>query len=723
MKRISAIVMVCMLTLGAFMVVLEGEGAPEVTRAPGRTLYVAPENSTYTEIAYALLDALEGDTIYVAPGNYTKGLRISNDGITVIGNHTEGEVIVGWMADVIVGIYANWANVSGITFTDEYGHLGIMSIGYSENISLSDVKIIASSSGEGIYILDAKNLKFKNISVYSIDKQAVRIRDSHNITFEDFEFSCNTSMGGCFELDTTDDIVLDQGTIEVRGSGTAIYNLAGKDLDLYDVDTTFTEKFIMMETGNVSMHNMDIDPADILMDVPDPIQTVKSYFQRNIKMMVEVANGTTEPLQGGEINITHDGISYYSTEHFNGTGLTSNIDGEFEGPFPFLSWKKVWGSENVINGTNMIQAWFEGDHEVEIDAGPIDANITDDIDIILTGVYNQTRRISGQIIYKDGPMMGEFSRNSTVWLYDENGTVHSNMTIQNASGYFWFMDLPIGMNYTVVAIPENEAKGGEDHSGYLRTSGWVNLSYLPIVGSDLDLEFEYYEYIPLEAGPIFGYVKYQDGPSEGLFCEGANVTLLNFTGANVGNTTTDTLGYYEFEEVPFGIGYEVRVTPPLNELGVNLEITGYLFWDGSAFIHNVSTSINATLRYYDHVRPVSAHPKVTIIDDDDKVVEGAQVDVTIEGATYTSTTTMFGIATFEGLDMEIFPNGTEFRVSKEGYDDLEWTQGDPVPVFKETEDEKHVWLIIILVLIVMVIIAFAAYMIFFKKGLDEEIEE
>ena len=60
---------------------------------------------------------------------------------------------------------------------------------------------------------------------------------------------------------------------------------------------------------------------------------------------------------------------------------------------------------------------------------------------------------------------------------------------------------------------------------------------------------------------------------------------------------------------------------------------------------------------------------MTILDDEGNPVEGAQVEVTIEGATYTAKTNMFGKAVFQSLDMEDFPDGAEFEASKEGYDD------------------------------------------------------
>jgi hypothetical protein len=739
MKRLFAVLMILMLAAGAFFVLPEGEGAPAPTRDSGRTLYVARENSTYFDIDQALGDAQDGDTIYVAPGTYENGMLISINNLTVIGNHTEGDVIVGNNMEAIAGIHAQGVKVSGITFTDEHPHIGIISMSHADGSELTDVSFIAAQIGEGLNIRDSDNVTFRNITVRTNDRQAVRIMRSSNIEFLNFSFSCNTSMGGCFELDMTDNIVLENGNIELRSGGTAIYNLEGGSLSLHRIFADYTEKFIMMETGNISMYNMDIDPADILMDVPDPIHTVRSYFQRNIYMSVEAANGTIGPLEGGHIVITTDGDPVYATEHFNGTDAVSDAEGRFEEPFPFLSWELVGGDSNPRNGINTVTAWFKGDHPAEDNLGIVNANVTEFIDITFTGVYNQTRTIWGGISYENEPTEGSFWINATVFLYGENMTLIDNQTINQEiiipnmtipphsrlvifGKIYSFQDLPIGVNYTIIAIPENEVEEGGDQSGYLQTRGWVNLSYYPIGSSYLDLEFPYYEYVPPTEGPIFGFVRYNDGPKDGEFVEGAEVRLFNETMVEMGVTTTNASGYYEFVDIPFGEIYDLRVTPPLDELGVNLEITGYLPWD-YGFWHNISNRINASVKYYEYQEPASPHPEVTILDDDGDPVEGAQVEVTIEGATYTAKTNMFGIAVFESLDMEEFPSGTEFKASKEGYDDIEWKQGDDIPQFRESQEEDPIWLLVLIVVIVLVIIGAAAFLIFLRKGPEEVPEE
>jgi len=303
MKRMLAFLMVLSLISGALLIFPFGEAAENGTRAPGRTLYVAPINSTYNETKDALADALEGDTIYIAPGVYDTGLIITTGDITVIGNSTEGDVVIGQAGEGIAGVYAHNVTISGITFTDDRNHIGILAMNGADGARLTDLSLIASGLGEGLYIRDSFDLKFKNITVRTNNRQSVRIMNSENIEFENFGFSCNTSFGGCFEMDTTDNITLSNGDIESRSEGTSIYNLAGKTLDLYDVTSDHTEKFIMMETGNISMFNMDISPADIYMDFPDPSHTVRSFNERMVRVTGAGPDGSTVPLEGADVKI------------------------------------------------------------------------------------------------------------------------------------------------------------------------------------------------------------------------------------------------------------------------------------------------------------------------------------------------------------------------------------------------------------------------------------
>lgn len=715
MKRLSAALMVLILTVSAIMILPDGKGAPIDTRDAGRILYVAPENSTYPEIEFALGEAMDGDTIYVAPGTYEFGMLILTSGITVIGNNTEGDVIVGSAADAIAGIHAPWVNISGFIFTDDNPHMGIMSMSNADNSSISDVEFIAKEDTEGLNIRDSRNVVFRNITIRTNDRQAMRIIRSQNISIEDMDLSCNTSMGGCLELDNVDDLGIDDGSIELRGGGTAIYNLAGGNLNLTHVTADYTEKFIMMETGNVTMYNMIIDPADILMDVPDPIHTVSSYFRKYVLVTGEGPDGGMIPLEGAELNATTDGMNIYSTGYFGGSDPTSDIDGYFSGmTLTFLSWEKVGGGSGYRNGTNRIEVRFEGDYVGEYLEEQVGANTSHTLVIQIMNIFNQVRMFEGIVSTLDVPVHSLPIANASVLILDNNQTVIANTTTDE-SGFFRFWEIPMGVNFTLRVVPPNPVEEGGEESGYLIFESWVNLTE----SDEVVILLQYYEY---NSAPIFGYVRYKDGPKEGEFVELAEVRLFNQTGVEMGVAITKWGGLYGFQDIPFGEIYELRITPPLHELGVNLEITGYLPWD-YGFYHNRSISINASLKYYEHMEPAPPHPEVTILDDEGNPVEGAQVEVTIEGATYTAKTNMFGTAVFQSLEMEDFPAEAEFTVSKEGYDDIEWKQGEEIPAIKESKTEEPIWLLVLMVIVVLLVLAIAAYLIFLRKGPGEEIEE
>ncbi|MGA1820886.1 MAG: hypothetical protein ACMUHU_07760 [Thermoplasmatota archaeon] len=720
MKRmVSALILFCLL-FTAVNFLPEGEGSGVPTREPGRILYVAPENSTYTEIQHALDNTTEGDTIYVGPGVYDQGMMITTSGVTVIGNNSEGDVVVGKDYTAICGISADNVNVSGIRFTDTRTHLSIVSIISSENIMLDDVEIVCGKNGEGLYISGANNVIVGNLLVRSNNYAAARIKDSAGVLIENFDLSCNRSLQGCVELQGVDMVTLRSGRIELRSGGTAIYDVSGGSVFLYDIESAHTEKFLMMDTGNVSMYNMDISPPDIYMDFPNPLYTVRSYSIRDIIAEGETARGDLEALEGADINITTDGISIYSTPYYGGTDAVSGPDGRFGEDIAFLSWELLGGASGYRNGTSRIQAYFMGDREAQLEIDPVDANITDEIILEFADIFDQVRSVSGWITYLDGPMQGMNATNATVFVYGQNMTEVANVTV-NETGIYVIEDLSVDANYTMVVVPEAEVEDQGDASGYLRITHNVTLT------DDIvwDPELPYYEYIapPPTSGPIHGYVHYSGGPKNGEFCEGAEVRLYDAEGDVIGTDATNENGYFIFDDIPFGDDYELRATPPLDELGENLKITGYLIWDGSAFPHNGSTMVNASLNYYEHVEPPVYHPKVTILDGNGDPVEGVQVEVTILGATYTAVTNAQGVATFEGLDMADFPANATFKASKEGYDDITWGQGETVPVMKESREEAYTWLILLLVGIVIIVLAVSAYLLFIRKVPEDEIEE
>ncbi|MGA1873414.1 MAG: hypothetical protein ACMUHY_07050 [Thermoplasmatota archaeon] len=719
MKRMISVPVVIWLLLGTLLIFQGGNGSTPPEREEGGVLYVGPSGSTYREVQHAIDNSSDGDTIYVAPGFYDMGMTVSTRGISLVGNITEGDVVVRQDADAIVFVLADWVNISGFIFTDIRDHLGIMSISNADHVSIDSVKLICAGKGEGLYMRESNNVRLSNIDIRSNNYAAARIRISNNVEFEDFNLSCNRSLAGCLELDGVDGLLMRSGVIELRGRGTSIYDLAGGDLILYDVESRHTEKFIMMETGNISMYNMNITPGDIYMDFPDPLHTVSSYKLRDIVVTGELADGEIAPLEGVDLRLTTDGVHVYSTTHFGGNASVTESDGKFPNRLPFLSWRLRGGETGYTNGTNDIEVVYLGDRLSSIELLSVDANTTEDIEIQFTDIFDQVRSISGRVTYLDGPMTGENATNATVRVFDDNMTEVANATV-NETGLYEIGELAIGVNYTVMAIPESEVEDQGEASGYLRSEVRINLTE----DASWDPGLQYYEFsTPPSEGPIFGYIRYQEGPRDGEFSEGAEVRLFNATGENLGTTTTDVNGHYVFEGIPFGEGYEVRATPPLDELGVNLEITGYLVWDGSAFAHNGSTRINGSLKYYEHTENPVFHPSVMILDEEGRPVEGVQVEATILGATYRSTTDAAGKAVFESLDMAQFPSNATFRASKEGFDDITWRQGEIIPAIKESEDASYKWLIALLVAIVLIVVAAAAYLIFVRKGPEEALEE
>ncbi|MGA1848806.1 MAG: hypothetical protein ACMUHB_05640 [Thermoplasmatota archaeon] len=716
MKRmISAIIAIAILTI-MIPWMPQTQGTNDIPTRAGNVLYVAPVNSTYLNITDAVDNATDGDTIHVAPGNYSGWVQIRKDGISLMGNSSEGDVRIIDGSEGMLTVGGSWVNVSGFIIGDDRNHMGLISVVNTHNVTLSDIEAESEQLAEGIYIGYAKDIAISDISIHVQDFPAVRIHGSNTVSIEDFSFSSGTPEDGVvLSRGGSDMIHLKYGNIELRGTGTAIYTETSDNMVIDTVTATYTEKFVSAGTGNVTFYDTIVDPDDAEIRGSSPSQEFNSYFRREVEVTGIDAHGMEIPLEGAHLVAETDGSTIYASDHYGGGNGLSDPDGSFPGQLMLLSWWKQGGRSGFMNGTSFGKIWFEGDMEQEIDLGMLDANVTDTVTGHFDMIYLQLRSLNGTVSYFNGPMAGTKAANATVTAYGFNMTEIANSTT-DVNGTYLLEDLPVDMNITVVVVPVDEVERDGPVSGYLRREFVVNISEDSTTNADI----EYYEFIPV-SGPIFGWIRYQEGPRDGQFVEGATVKLYNTSGDEVGSMLSNETGYYEFTDMAFGDGYEVRVTPPEEELGINLEKTGYLFWDGSAFGHNGSTRINASVKYYLHVEVT--HPEIIIKDEDGNPLEGVTVIVTIDGETYTETTDENGKAVFEDLDMDTFPNGTGIEASKAGYETLTWSWPDTPPPMKEQSETENTLVLFGIIALIVIVIGLAIVLLFVRKVPEEEYEE
>lgn len=783
-------------------------------------MYVSPSGSTYNEVQWALDNATEGDTIYVAPGNYSEGMRVVTNGISVIGNSSEGEIRIGKNDMGIAAVQANWVNISGINITDLLSHISLLVITDSENVRISDVSLYSTNLSSGLYLSHSKNVHISGMNVYTMVRLPVQIMDCEDIDIEDFYLETDGYDVSIYSGGVCDGLQFRNGQIVMRNTTATGFNftdVTNATIDNVTVKHSTSEgtDYIRHEEGTIEIYNTNIEDDDI--GYIDPDGYVSVWFERKVYISFIDRSGEEIPAEGADINFTIDGTEHYSTVYYGNWDNRTDEMGTFNMSFPLLS-KFYDGTILPVNGVNRISAWYKNDLQQEIDLGIIDANTTDDIHILFDKVSRRNGTLNGTVTYSGGPFNGQLCMNGTVELmgwnwdgyltehldvngsfqYDElefesnfsltidppqeyqyapgsrsgydqkiiefdfvdnttldivleyvefvpptNGTlqgeiiysggpkdgeISSNATvfIYNSSmveiandtvdeqGRYEFLELPFGENYTVKVVPVDGVKMGGSEEGY----PILEMIFHHDNVRDLNISILYY--IPAISGPISGWVRYQEGPKDGNFIPNASVILLNISGDEIGSMKTDDAGYFIFEDVPFGVGYELRVSPPMEDAGVNNEETGYLFWDGSAFPHNGSTRMNASLKYYSEP---AIHPRVTILDRDGEPVESVWITAEVSDEVYTAETDALGTAVFIGYDGENFPDGTIMKASRSGWEKERWEWQEPVPQMKEAEAYDNSLVFILIAVFVFIVIGAALVTMFLGRTKEEIIEE
>ncbi|MGA1848032.1 MAG: fibronectin type III domain-containing protein [Thermoplasmatota archaeon] len=320
--------------------------------------------------------------------------------------------------------------------------------------------------------------------------------------------------------------------------------------------------------------------------------------------------------------------------------------------------------------------------------------------------------LRGRVTYLDGPLQGKNSANATVLLYNSLMTEVGAFTVDE-TGKYHFEDVPFGYNYTIIVIPEYAVDMQGAESGYIKFEHRFDL----LDDTVENPRISYFVYVPPTSGDIFGTIKYEGGFRDGDPASGLEVRLYNGTDKLVEATTTNETGFYRFGTIPFGNGYYVMVTPKAGDLGEEGVATGYLELT-HPFDHNtILNNLLLFLQFYE-----LKHPSVKIMDADGEPVPGVVVIVTVDDDTYSEVTNEDGVAEFQDLVGEYFPDGSKFKATKDGYMDIEWTDGEEIPPFeKETEDDNLIFLFVLLA-IIMVAVAIAGYL-FLRKGPDRDLLE
>lgn len=818
MERWKAALTALIFITSALLIFGQVSGEEPVTRS-GNDLYVSPSGSTYNEVQWALDNATQGDTIYVAPGNYSQGMRITKSGISVIGNSTDGDVRISNSDMFVAGVQGSWINISNVNITTDDGMFGLLALTYSDNATLDNVIIHSDTSTPGLIINFCTDLLVKDLNVNTRDGLPVDVKMSSNITFEGFHLITDEFEFGFLSENVVTDLVLRDGHIEMGDPIAAALAMGGNaSASIFNVTSIGGELYLVNKEGTVDIMDTFVEKDRI--NGTDPAGKVNVWFHRDIHISYLNRVGKELPAALADLKFNVNGEDVYATGRYLGWDLRSNAQGMFNEPFKFLS-VYCHGEDPPKYGENTVTAWYGNDMEQEIVLENVDANTTEPLMVLFDEIsrtngtlegkvgynggplgtqmapnatlelihpvldlivstktdangsfyieelpfndnytiklippnavdpegnvsgytvtlweyqFNEDRNItlwieyyqyipptngsiSGKVTYSGGPLDGTNATNATVFLLDLDMIEIGNMTV-DATGMYLFEEIQFAENYTLRIVPEDGVVSGGLIDGYPT----IEMVFHHMEDDVMDIGINYYIYIEATSGPIFGWIRYQEGPNDGMFASNATVELLNLTGVSLGTTASDNEGRFLFEDVPFGVGYELRISPHADVIGINNQITGYLFWDGSAFPHNGSTSMNATLKYYEYKEP-EVHPKVTLELENGDPAVNFTVKATIGGEAYTAVTDALGNAVFTGYDGEEFPHGTEYEASKAGWNKKKWTQGDAVPAMKKAEEYDNNIIFIIIAALFIIITSAVLILLFVVRTKEEIIEE
>ena len=329
--------------------------------------------------------------------------------------------------------------------------------------------------------------------------------------------------------------------------------------------------------------------------------------------------------------------------------------------------------------------------------------------------------LEGMVVYTNGDLSGQVALNATVHVLDSSMS-HIAMDKVDEMGTFTFRRLPFGDDYTVRAVVPNAVlKGGTD-DGYPVTD--VTLDFLQDTSVTIEVVFYVYVPPPPPSGPLSGKVVYDGGPKDGEPAYEATLTLRGSDLSILSEATSNATGHYYMENVPLGTGYTLVVTPSSEDGAIIGSKSGYLETTSSVFSHSDETGTvrDFDLEYYEHIPEAAHHPNVTIFDKDGDPLEGVKVTARSNGTVYVAYTDENGFAEFPEFDGE-FPEGTSFKAEKDGYETVEWTEGEPIPEMGKDAGEPADALMIAMIVLVIVLAAAALVIFFLSKKKEEEAKE
>ncbi len=319
----------------------------------------------------------------------------------------------------------------------------------------------------------------------------------------------------------------------------------------------------------VSM-NIMIDDAN----TTDDLDVILSDFD----IPDEAVNVEAVTISHEQIDLSFEASTALDIDHYevwvnSGSGMTWDFNTTIPGTFPYMA---------LIPDTTYSFQVISVDDDGLMSDGVVVANTTNP-------PVNGT--IEGMIEYMAGPMDGMAAEAAMVVVSNSTGIELANITT-GVSGMYNFQEVPFGDNYIMTVYPFGYVLDGGMVSGYLVWTGPFD-HHMDMM---MNVSLYFYSY---DRDDISGVITYEGGSMDGMNATDALVTLYNQTMVQIDQVTIGTDGMYLFEDVPFGNGYTVKITPDNAVIDMGT-VSGYLE-KSVTFDHNGVTQEDVMLHYYEYI--------------------------------------------------------------------------------------------------------------------------
>ncbi len=407
LRSVLASLCAIMLIAMIYLDINEENIAEGASRAEGNILYVSETGSTWSSIQDALDNATSGDTVYIAPGNYSRGFLLLQDGITMIGNSSGDVNIRAPGEEAVIGISSDDSSISGLNIIEDGGHLNLLMISQCKDLTLKDITI-ESSLSHCMFVSDCTNISLENLYIDSGERQAIEFRDIWRSDLDGFVFVSSGSPDAIMFSKDCIGVRISNGTITMDDPDSIAFQSEDEiGLVIDNVSVTYQNEFIRMEMGTVVCYDTFFGSDDVNITSSSVNDTFTAYVRKELTAFKEERNGSMTPTEGVEINISSELGAEYRTPYYGGSDEVSSQGGNFIEPIEVMFFNMTGGGFPHTQGTASLEAFYpEADMNGTVVISEIDLSNKDTIILEFRDIWHTNGTIFGKVTYGVGPLNG-----------------------------------------------------------------------------------------------------------------------------------------------------------------------------------------------------------------------------------------------------------------------------------------------------------------------------